>query len=138
MMQTTETRELVDLERQFWNAMQSRDAKAAGAMTDDGCVIVGAQGVSAVDAATMEKLTSEGKWEIRDFSFDDRTMQARRITDDVVVVAYKVNEQLTVDGKPLTLEANDASVWVRRDGRWLCALHTESVSGDPFGRDRKP
>jgi hypothetical protein len=49
-----------------------------------------------------------------------------------------VREQLTVDGNPLTLEAADASTWVRRDGRWVCALHTESIAGDPFGRDRQP
>ena len=136
-MQTTDNRELVDLERHFWNAIQAKDSKAAGEMTDDGCVIVGAQGVSAIGAATMARLTKEGQWQLREFSFDDKTLQARRITDDVCIVAYKVNEQLTVDGKPLTLEANDASVWVKRDGRWLCALHTESVAGDPFGRDRR-
>jgi hypothetical protein len=41
-----------------------------------------------------------------------------------------------VDGKAVTLDAADASTWVRRDGRWRCALHTESIQGDPFGRDR--
>ena len=55
----------------------------------------------------------------------------------MAVIAYKVIEDLLVDGAPLTLEASDASTWVRQDGRWLCALHTESVAGDPFGRDRK-
>ena len=45
--------------------------------------------------------------------------------------------ELTVDGKPLQLEAADASVWIKRDGHWRCAVHTESVKGDPFGRDRK-
>ena len=58
------------------------------------------------------------------------------LKDDVAVIAYKVKENMTVDGKPLELEASEASTWVRRDGRWLCALHTESLSGDPFGRDR--
>lgn len=48
----------------------------------------------------------------------------------------KVNERLTVDGKPLKLEAADASTWVRRGERWVCALHTEAITGDPFGRDR--
>jgi len=24
----------------------------------------------------------------------------------------------------------------RRNGQWFCAVHTESVSGDPFRRDR--
>jgi hypothetical protein len=45
---------------------------------------------------------------------------------------------LTVDGKPVTLDAADASIWVQRDGRWVCALHTESIGGGPFGRDKLP
>ena len=45
-----------------------------------------------------------------------------------------VHEELTVGGKPVVMDATDASV--QRNGKWLCALHTESVAGDPFGRDR--
>ena len=70
--------------------------------------------------------------------FDEKTMQVKFINDDVAIVAYKVNESLIVDGKPLPLNANDSSVWVRRNGEWLCALPTESVAGDPFGRDKSP
>ena len=58
------------------------------------------------------------------------------LRDDVAVVAYVVTEELTVENKPVTLKAADSSTWVRRDGRWVCAVHTESLSGDPFGRDR--
>ena len=57
--------------------------------------------------------------------------------EDVAIVAYKVNERVVVDGKTLPIEANDSSVWVCRDGEWLCALHTESLAGDPYGRDRR-
>ena len=43
-----------------------------------------------------------------------------------------------VDGKDVDLEAFDASVWRREQGQWTCVLHTESIAGDPFGRDRAP
>ncbi len=39
--------------------------------------------------------------------------------------------------KPVELDAADASTWVRRSGKWLCALHTESIAGDSYGRDRR-
>ena len=55
---------------------------------------------------------------------------------DAAVLAYTVHERVTVDGKSVTLDAADASTWVRRGGQWRCALHTESIQGDPFGRDR--
>jgi hypothetical protein len=46
-----------------------------------------------------------------------------------------VKEEMTVDGKPVTIDAADASTWVRRNGKWRCAMHAESIKGDPFGRD---
>jgi hypothetical protein len=60
----------------------------------------------------------------------------KMVCDDVVVLAYRVREKVDVEGEPVALEAADSTTWVRRDGRWLCALHTESLLGDPFGRDR--
>jgi len=65
-------------------------------------------------------------------------LDVRLLRDDVAVVAYKVHEELTVEGKRVTLDAADASTWIRRDGRWACSLHAEAVVGDPFGRDRRP
>jgi hypothetical protein len=129
-------RELIELERQFWNTMKTKDGRTAAKMTDDGCIVVGAQGVSAIDGASMEKLMADGKWELQQYEFDEKHVQVKFINDDVAIVGYNVNESLIVDGKPLLLNANDSSVWVRRNGEWLCALHTESVAGDPFGRDK--
>jgi uncharacterized protein (TIGR02246 family) len=131
------TNELLKLEHRFWNAMQTKDASIAEQMTDDGCIVVGAQGVSAIDAKTMGKMTTEGKWQLDEYTFDESNAQVRMLSDDVAIVAYKVNERVTVDGKKLPVEAHDASVWVKRDGKWLCALHTESLSGDPYGRDKQ-
>lgn len=138
MATDTREREVLDLEKRFWDTMKTKDGRTAGKMTDDGCIVVGAQGVSAIDGASMEKMMADGKWELKQYEFDEKNMQVKFIGDDVAIVAYKVNESLIVDGKPLPLNANDSSVWVRRNGEWLCALHTESVAGDPFGRDRKP
>ena len=136
MSSSTHEQELVDVERRFWNAMKEKDAAAASALTDDQCVIVGAQGVSAIDAKTMAKLTSEGQWELEQFSFDEQKRQIRFLTDDIAIVAYPVRERVVVDGETLPVVANDSSVWVRRNGEWRCALHTESLAGDPFGRDK--
>ncbi len=75
-----------------------------------------------------------GTWTLEDFTFSD--VQVEFPTPDIAIIGYRVSENLLVDGKPLHLEAADASTWVRQDGQWACVLHTESVIGDPFGRDR--
>ena len=137
---TTQTREqeIIETEQQFWDAMQKKDGVAASRLTDDGCIIVGAQGVSAIDRASMAKMTAEGKWDLKQFSFNDKTRQVRFINDDVAIVGYTVNEQIVYEGQTLKFDAHDSSVWVRHDGEWRCALHTESLAGDPFGRDKQP
>ena len=139
MATTTETREreIVDLETRFWNAMKAKDPDVASRLTDDDCVVVGAQGVSTIDPHIMGKLTVEGKWQLQQFNFDEKSTRVRFIGDDVAIVAYTVDERVTVDGETLPVKANDATVWVRRDGEWRCAMHTESLAGDPYGRDRR-
>ena len=129
-------REVLDLEKRFWDTMKTKDGRTAGQMTDDGCIIVGAQGVSAIDGASMEKMMADGEWELKQYTFDEKNAQVKFIGDDVAIVAYKVNERIVVDGSTLPIDANDSSVWVRRNGEWLCALHTESLAGDPYGRDK--
>jgi uncharacterized protein (TIGR02246 family) len=138
MATQTKEQEIVETEQRFWDAMQKKDGAVAAELTEDGCIIVGAQGVSAIDRKSMQKMTAEGKWELEQFSFNDKTRQVRFINDDVAIVGYTVNERIAVEGQTLQFEAHDASVWVRHDGEWRCALHTESLAGDPFGRDRQP
>ena len=66
-------------------------------------------------------------WELQTFELTG--VKAEQLTDDVAVIAYIVREDLTVDGKNLTLEAADASTWMRDGSDWTCSLHTESVLG---------
>jgi hypothetical protein len=136
MTSPAKQQELLQVEKRFWDSIKKKDAQGTGRMTDDGCIVVGAQGVSAIDKKTMAKLTEEGKWQLNHYAFDEKNARVRFLTDDVAIVAYKVNENVAVDGQTLGFEANDSSVWVRRSGEWLCALHTESLAGDPYGRDR--
>jgi hypothetical protein len=99
-------------------------------MMGDACVVAGAQGVASIDKATFARMTAEGRWTLQEYELRDVTVISP--APDVAVIGYRVSERIIVDGRPMTLEAADTSVWCRRDGTWLCFLHTESVLGDPF------
>ena len=124
---------LLSLEKKYWNAIKNRDHATMRRLSTDPCVVVGAQGVGEVDRKTLGDMMEKATWGLTDYRFDD--VHVRQVADDVAVVAYKVKEKLVVDGKDLTLDVCDSSVWVQREGEWLCALHTESLAGDPFGRN---
>jgi uncharacterized protein (TIGR02246 family) len=127
-------KQIIELERKFWQALQDKDVEAAQRLTDETCLLTGADGVMNINRDQLAQMMQAGGYTMNGFQVVDP--QVRMVGDDVAIVAYKVREDLIVEGKPLTLEAADASTWVRRDGQWLCALHTESIKGDPFGRDR--
>jgi uncharacterized protein (TIGR02246 family) len=127
--------ELLDLERQYWQALKDRDVDTVMRLTDDPCLLTGAQGVSAIGPGELGSMMRAATYTLESFELSDNA-RVRLLGQDVAVVAYEVTENLTVDGRPVTLQAADASTWVRRDGNWRCALHTESIAGDPFGRDR--
>jgi hypothetical protein len=126
--------EILELEHRFWQTMISRDVETATAMMADSSIITGAQGVSEIDKATFAKMLTGGAWTLRDYGFEDVKVIAP--TPDVAIIGYKVVEHVDYEGRPLELRAADASTWVRQDGQWVCVLHTESVLGDPFGRDK--
>jgi uncharacterized protein (TIGR02246 family) len=134
MANTTLGKELLDLENQYWQALKENDVDAAMRLTDDECIVTGAQGVGRMERKALADMLKNSTYTLH--SFELKNPEVRQLRDDVAVLAYTVHEELTVDGKPVKLDAADASTWVRRNGRWVCALHTESITGDPFGRDR--
>lgn len=129
-------RELLTLERDYWEALKDRDARTVGRLTADECTVAGARGVSAVDAREMGKLIEAATYRIVDFRIDPKTTRITHLSDDLVAIAYGIHEDLEVDGAPVKLDAFDVSVWRNSDTGWTCVLHTESIAGDPFGRDR--
>ena len=127
--------ELLDLERSYWQAIKERNGSLITKLTDDGCVVAGAQGIAKLDRSTIAAMTSKPTYQLKAFRLTDEVV--RMLGDDVAVVAYKVHEDLVVDGKSVSIDAADSSTWVKRDGAWVCVAHTESLKGDPYGRDRK-
>ncbi len=134
-MAGTSEQELIELEKQYWRAVQDKDIDTIMRLTDDECIVAGAGGVSVLDKQQLTGMIENARYTLDHFDLSDT--QVRRIGDDVAIVAYKVREEVTVDGEVLALEAADTSTWVNKSGRWLCALHSESLFGDPFGRDRR-
>jgi uncharacterized protein (TIGR02246 family) len=135
MRTSTPEQELIGLERQFWQAMKDGDVQAAVDLTEFPCVVSGPQGVRAIDEETFAKMMEQTTYSLDRYAIsDDATVNL--VNDDLAVVGYQIHEECTVDGQPVQLDAAESSTWVRRDGKWRCVQHSESLNGDPFGRDR--
>ncbi len=131
----TVEKEVLELENEFWQAIKTRDADTAAQLTDFPCLIAGAKGIGRVEKEAFVKMMKTARYTLHDFKIEDA--EVRLLQDGVALVVYKVHENLTVDSEKVSMDASDSSVWVNREGRWRCALHTESLAGDPYGRDQK-
>lgn len=128
-------KELIGLEKRYWQAMKDGDVDAMIGLTDLPCIVAGAQGVGSMDRREFEAMSAGSSYKLERFEFKDGA-KMRRLSDDVAVLAYEVHEELTVDGSAVEIDAAETSTWIRKNGKWGCALHSESIEGDPFGRDR--
>ena len=108
--------------------MKSRDGEAAARLTADPCIVPGPNGVRQVARASIAEMVEGSTHEIKDYSLDTERAQVSTIGKDVAILAYPVHERMVVDGKPSSLDAFDLSVWVRRNGQWVCAAHTEAIA----------
>lgn len=128
--------ELLELEQRFWQAMKDLDVDTAVSLTAEPCLLAGPQGAGLVDRKVFREMMTEPNYTLDRFELKEGA-QVRQLGDNVAVIGYEAHEELTVEGKPVTLDVVETSVWVRNDGHWLCAAHTEAIRGDPFGRDRQ-
>lgn len=136
MTRTISDQELLALERSYWDALKERDARTVGRLTAEDSTVAGASGVSGLDPRSIAQMVETATYEIKDYRIDPQTVRINRLCDDAVAISYAVTEHLEVDGKPVKLEAFDSSVWKQSGNGWTCVLHTESIKGDAFGRDR--
>ena len=136
MMQMATDRELLGLETSYWEAIKSRSGDEVARMTADDCTIVGASGVRGIDPRSISAMVETAPFEITSYTIDPDSVKIVRLDDGTVTISYRVHEEVDVDGKRVSLDAFDASVWRLPDDMWTCALHTESIAGDAFGRDR--
>ena len=127
--------EIIALEKEYWDSMITKDPSVATRLTADESIIVGAQGIGVVSSDNIGQMVQSEGWKLRGYEFTG--VQVKPLGPDNAIVAYHVTEDLEVDGEMLTLEANDSTVWTRNGGKWVAVLHTESLAGDPFGRDKK-
>jgi hypothetical protein len=119
---------LIGQEKQYWEAIKNNDGKAATQLTAETCLVVGPQGIMEVDKRSLAGMFESPEFELRDYAIDGELTKLMPITDDVAVLAYPVHERLATQGNTKSMDAYDMSVWVRRNDRWVCAAHTETIA----------
>lgn len=122
---------LIAMEKKFWQSMVDEDTDTALAMLDEPSLMVSAHGAMQFSHAQYRQMAEHGDMVIKSFELSD--MQVMHPNEDTAVLTYRARQEIASRGdgaKTVTQEMADASVWVRKDGQWRCAMHTETELQD--------
>jgi uncharacterized protein (TIGR02246 family) len=61
-------------------------------------------------------------------SFKMRNHQLRMLSPDAAVITYSRSSETICGESHLTGDYNATTTWVRRDGKWLVQIHTETLA----------
>lgn len=126
-MQSNNSRQLIELEKKFWQSLVDDDADTAIGMLAEPALMVSAHGAMKFDHAAYRKMAEEGTNVLTSYELGD--MEVMFPTDDTAILTYRVKQSMGPRGQksggPME-EMADSSTWIRQDGEWRCVMHTET------------
>ncbi|WP_457126948.1 nuclear transport factor 2 family protein [Mucilaginibacter sp. HD30] len=112
--------EILEIEKKYWDAMTTKDYETVKNLTKFPCIVASRRGVMSVDEPGFKKMFDQGS---------GKTMKVKNITNDQVqtgadhaVIGYVI--ELDYDG--VEMKCACTSTWLKENGTWACAMHTES------------
>jgi uncharacterized protein (TIGR02246 family) len=124
MARSAQRTEIERLERAFWQSLVDRDAEAAKGLLAPQALMVSSHGTMRFDPAQYEKMLLDPKHGLLEYTLSD--MDVLFPADDIAIATYRAHQKMEMDGQSLEQDVVDSSTWVRVDGGWKCAAHTES------------
>jgi len=120
------SKNIVELEKKFWQAMVDQDADTAIGLLSEPAVMVSSHGAMKFDHAGYRKMADQGPTVVKSFELDD--VEVVFPNEDTAVLTYRVTQGVGPRGKSETTsqEMNDSSTWIRAGKDWKCVMHTET------------
>lgn len=111
---------IVAMEKQAWDAFKNKQPDAFKALMTSTYASVYANGIKDVGG----ELTDMKAIEFRSYNFTNTKVAYP--TPDVAVLTYVCAVQASYNGKDISGDYNSGSVYVKQNGKWLGAFHTET------------
>lgn len=121
----TAASDIMKLETEFWQSMVDAKPKQAAALLTQKATNVAMFGIHHFSPAEYIRMAEEGPAKVTGFSFSNENVLFP--TPDVAIATYEVAQAFEVNGQPQEMVCLDSTTWVRVDGKWLAAAHTETA-----------
>ena len=124
-MRTTD-KQIVELEKKFWQSMVDQDTDAALAVLHEPALMVSSHGAMKFDHNGYRQMAEHGSMIVKGFEISD--VQVVAPNDDTAILTYRVKQKVAErkSSKVTEEEMNDSSTWIQTGDGWKCVMHTES------------
>lgn len=122
--------ELIAMEKRFWQAMVDEDVETATSLLDEPAMMVSSHGAMQFDHDQYKRMAEQGTMVIKSYELSD--MSVLFPSDQTAVLTYRVRQSIAKRGErdETQQQMADSSVWARKEGRWMCVMHTETPLAD--------
>lgn len=117
MDKTKIEKEILVLEKHYWQALIDKDFDAAISMTHFPCTVSGPQGTSMISEAEYRQMLNSSDTNSYK-GVDIKNPQVEVVNEDTAILTYSTQ----MNG----LDMLDISTWVKENGNWVCAFHSEN------------
>ena len=118
--------ELLDMEREFWEATKRGDSNALTKMTADNFAFVMPEGVNDFKRDDFVGMMTGGDFKLTSYEFDSAEALVRELGDDAAFLAYHVKWTYVREGKTEKADTYYTSLWARQGGNWKHMAACES------------
>jgi ketosteroid isomerase-like protein len=112
--------QIVAQERAGLDALKTGDLTTFGASTADDAIFVDAQG----PATKAEVMEHTAQFRLHDYTMSN--VRFVKLSPDSGLIVYTATESGSSHGKDFTARVHVSSVWIKRDGKWLCEFSQET------------
>ena len=119
-------REILELEKQYWEASKTGNPKALARLTNENFTFVMGEGIMQFDRPGFVDMMTKAGMKITDYSLDEGGAKLQEITPDVALLTYKSHIEDDDGGKHNKGDSYTTSIWVRKEDSWQCAAVTDT------------
>jgi hypothetical protein len=123
---TPDRDKLIAMEKKFWQSMVDEQTDVALGMLAESSYMVSPHGAMKFDHAEYRRMAEHGDMVIKRYALGP--VDTTFVGQDVAILCYEVKQVISPRGKAEETEQHvkDTSTWVKVDGKWRCAMHTET------------
>jgi len=117
--------QIIELEKEYWQAMENRDFATIKRLTRFPCIVAGKNGIRQVDEATFKAMfDSSENMQLKVIEIS--SPEAQVIQEQTGIIAYPITVEYLVGDEKTIFNCVCTSTWVKEDDHWVCAMHTET------------